>query len=148
MGQTIHHEALKNPEHCPVRALAQQVHYILSHGGTSSSLLCTYFNQKGEEKTVTSQDMIKAVRTATKLLSLEGVGISSDLVGSHSLRAGGAMAMKLNGESDTTIMKFGRWRSTTFLMYIHSQIAHLSAGVSNRMSQQLPFTNIAAIEAA
>ena len=147
MGQTVHHESVPDIEHCPIKALASQVYSILSTGGTAESLLCTYFDDDGEEQAVTSQDMVHAVRTATKLLNMEGVGICPDLVGSHSLRAGGAMAMKLHGESDTTIMKFGRWRSTTFLMYIHSQIAHLSAGVSQRMSQHIPFTNIAAIEA-
>ena len=146
MGQTIHHEALSSSSHCPVKALARQVNYILSAGGTTESLLCTYFTDTGEEEAVTSKDMITAVRSATKLLNLDGVGICPDLVGSHSLRAGGAMAMKLHGETDTTIMKFGRWRSTTFLMYIHSQIAHLSAGISERMSRPVPFTNIAAIE--
>lgn len=146
MGQTIHQEAISDMDHCPVRALARQVHAIFAAGGTTQSLLCTYFTEAGEEQAVTSQDMIMAVRSATKLLNLEGVGICPDLVGSHSLRAGGAMAMKLHGESDTTIMKFGRWRSATFLMYIHNQIAHLSEGVSQRMSQEVPFTNIAAIE--
>ena len=56
------------------------------------------------------------------------------------------MAMKLNGASDTTIMKQGRWRSLTFLQYIHNQIAHLSKDLSAQMSTNLPFQNIAAIE--
>jgi hypothetical protein len=69
------------------------------------------------------------------------------LISLHSFRAGGAMALKLIGHSDTTIMKFGQWKSLTFLQYIHNQIAHISAGVSQSMSTELKFTNIAAIEA-
>jgi len=52
------------------------------------------------------------------------------VVGVHSLRAGGAMALKLNDYSDTTIQKLGHWSSLTFLQYIHNQIAHLSSGIA------------------
>ena len=58
------------------------------------------------------------------------------------------MALKLHGKSDTAIQKVGRWSSETFLQYIHNQIAHLSADLLECMSASLPFTNIAAIEAA
>jgi hypothetical protein len=84
----------------------------------------------------------------TALLKLHRSGINPVLVGVHSLRAGGAMALKLTGESDTTIMKQGRWTSLTFLQYIHNQIAHLSADLSSKMSVVLNFSNIACIEEA
>ena len=54
--------------------------------------------------------------------------------------------MKLNGTSDTNIMKQGRWQSLTFLQYIHNQISHLSMDLSAQMSTKLTFQNIAAIE--
>ena len=56
------------------------------------------------------------------------------------------MALKLHGYDDTTIMTMGRWTSLTFLQYIHTQIAHLSADISKKMSIELPFVNVAAIE--
>ena len=62
-------------------------------------------------------------------------GITPNDVYSHSLRAGGAMALKLNGISDTTIKKAGRWTSMAFLQYIHNQIGHLSAGLSQAMKK-------------
>ena len=65
------------------------------------------------------------------------------MVGAHSLRAGGAMAMKLNGVDTETIMKHGHWTGLTFMMYIHNQIAHLSTDLSAKMSKELPFVNIA-----
>jgi integrase len=83
-----------------------------------------------------------AVKAATKALKLHLSGFSADLVSSHSLRAGGAMAMKLNGEDRDTIRKQGRWSSDTFLMYIHEQIAAFSAGISKRMSRHIPFLNL------
>ena len=56
------------------------------------------------------------------------------------------MALKLNVYDDITIQKFGRWTSTTFLQYVHTQIAHLSKGVAISMSQPLPFLNVGLIE--
>ena len=72
-------------------------------------------------------------------------GITPNDVGSHSLRVGGAMALKLNGISDTTIKKAGRWTSMAFLQYIHNQIGHLSAGLSQAMKKG-PFRNIAGMQ--
>lgn len=56
------------------------------------------------------------------------------------------MALKLHGYNDTTIMKMGRWTSLTFLMYIHTQIAHLGKDISKDMAKELPFLNIACID--
>ena len=56
------------------------------------------------------------------------------------------MALKLHGFDDTTIMKMGRWTSLTFLVYIHNQIAHLGKDISKKMSEELPFVNIACID--
>ena len=90
--------------------------------------------------------MILHIRAAVTTLNLHTGGIDPYLVGVHSLRAGGAMAMKLHGFNDTTIMKTGRWTSLTFLQYIHNQIAHLSKDLSKKMGMHIKFTNIAAIE--
>ena len=90
--------------------------------------------------------MMVHIRKAATRLNLEQSGLDNDLIGVHSLRAGGAMALKLQGEADTTIMKMGRWTSLTFLQYIHNQIAHLSKDISQKMSKPLQFQNIAAIE--
>jgi hypothetical protein len=147
MGGTIHQEALDNNPDCPIQALARRVHHILSNGGTDENLLCDVI-KNDKLISVQSKDIIKMVRTSTKLLNLGKQAIDPDLVGAHSLRAGGAMALKLNGYDDTVIMKMGRWQSITFLQYIHNQIAHLSKDVSKKMSMKLPFVNIAAIEQA
>ena len=80
-----------------------------------------------------------------KKLKLKKQAIDPDLVGAHSLHAGGAMALKLHGYSYTTIMKMGRWTSLNFLQYTHNQIAHLSKDISKKMSMPLPFVNVAAI---
>ena len=90
--------------------------------------------------------MLTHVQHAVHDLNLAQSGINPDLIGVHTLRAGGAMALKLQGASDTTIMKIGRWTSLTFLQYIHNQIAHLNKNISLQMSGKITFQNIAAIE--
>jgi hypothetical protein len=52
------------------------------------------------------------------------------------------MAMKLNGVDAETIKKVGRWTSSTFLIYIHSQIAALNAGLAQRMVNPIYFQNV------
>ena len=54
------------------------------------------------------------------------------------------MAMCLNGVNAIVIKKQGRWSSNTFLQYIHEQIGAFTAGVATRMSQFIPYTNMAA----
>jgi hypothetical protein len=145
MGQTIHQEATGTAE-CPIQALAHRVHHILSSpNGSKDNYICDYYT-KDEWSSITSGDIVKLVKASTRQLQLENQAIDPDMVGSHSLRAGGAMALKLHGYDDTTIMKMGRWSGLTFLQYIHNQIAHLSKDVSKRMSIPLPFLNISAIE--
>ena len=151
MGETINHHAIKDNPLCPVKALARRVHHILSNDGTTKTLLCavkinTPIQTQSHWYNITSSDMLTNLRSAITALSLHKGGIDPDLVGVHSLRAAGAMALKLAGISDTTIMKMGRWTSLTFLQYIHNQIAHLSKDLSLKMSTKLEFTNIAAIE--
>ena len=146
MGETIHHETVKNAPHGPVQALARRVHHIISNGGTENNLLCDYISEDGIWTPVTASDMRTTLRQVVTDMKLDSKGIDADLIGVHSLRAGGAMAMKLHGLDDTTIMKQGRWTSLTFLMYIHTQIAHLGKDISKKMNTSLPFLNIAKIE--
>ena len=142
-GQQIHREALKTQNiTCPVVALAQRVHHILNNGGNESSLLCDFF-VNGKQHHVTSYIMRKTIKATVTALNLKEQGITANDVGTHSFRAGGAMALKLAGCDDTTIMTMGRWSGMTFLEYIHTQIGHLSAGITDKMSQHVPFLNVA-----
>ena len=146
MGQVIHQQATGNASDCPVQAVARRVHHILSNGGSSNNCICDYRATKTEWRDVQPAQIRAALNNAVIALDLKSSGMDITLISLHSFRAGGAMALKLNGHNDTTIMKFGRWKSLTFLQYIHNQIAHISSGVSKSMSTELKFTNIAAIE--
>ena len=144
MGDTIHQEALtKGQAHCPIRALARRVHHILSHGGTQDSLICAYKDNNNKWDHISAQTMVHTVRYHVSMHNLSHPHIDLGIVGAHSLRAGGAMALKLNGANDTTIMKMGRWSGLTFLMYIHTQIGNLSRGITTQMDTEIPFVNIA-----
>ena len=142
MGECIHHEAVKDTIFGPTQALARRVFHILSNGGTEESLICEYKTSVGDWDCIQSSDIVQHVRCTSRVLGLDKQGIDQDLIGAHSLRAGGAMALKLQGVADTIIMKHGRWSGLTFLMYIHNQIAHLSCELSEKMSRDMPFVNI------
>jgi hypothetical protein len=74
-------------------------------------------------------------------MQLHRQGIPADLISSHSLRAGGATALHLNGFDSKTIQILGRWSSDTFLTYIHHQIAAFSHGLSTSMATNIHFHN-------
>jgi hypothetical protein len=63
-------------------------------------------------------------------------------IGPHSLRASGAMQLKLNGVSDSMIQKMGRWSSNTWLQYLHGQISCLTRGLSARMATPVLYFNV------
>ena len=130
---------------CPMKSLACLIHTILQDGGTIDTLLYKYECSKTWDH-VKSADMIAVVSIYTKHLKLYQQGIYPDLVGSHSLQAGVAMALKLHGYDDTTIKTIFWWTSSTFLQYIQNQIAHIPKDVSKHKSITLPFINIAAVE--
>ena len=68
--------------------------------------------------------------------------MSIDLIDTHSLRGGGAMALHLNGYLDRQIMKMGRWRSNTFMEYICEHLDKFSEGMSKAMAKRFQFVNV------
>ena len=76
------------------------------------------------------RDITTMVRLAAVDLKLAERGFPLSRVGSHSLRAGGAVALAVNGASRDMIKKIGRWSSDTFLMYIHEQIRQQRVSLS------------------
>ena len=114
-------------------SLARRVYHILSNKWTEDNFICDVWRSKKWTE-VTSGDIVKVNRTATKPLKLKERGIYPNMIGVHSLQAGRAMSLKLMGYKDYTIRKFGLWTSDTWTMYIQSQIAKLLEGVAQKMS--------------
>jgi hypothetical protein len=52
------------------------------------------------------------------------------------------MALYLNEVSEKQICLIGRWKSKTWMTYIHTQIAAVSAGLSRLMARPVVFHNI------
>jgi hypothetical protein len=138
-GETNHHHALPGTVICPVCALARRVAAVMSAVNDQATPISFLGMPAGPSSHATAAMIRKTVRYAVTGLGLHRQGIRAQDVGSHSLRAGGAMAMKLNGCDLITIMKNGRWTSLTFLTYIHNQIAHLGANITGRMANPVPF---------
>ena len=89
MGETITHETVQDEIHSPITAVARRVHHILSNGGTEQNLLSDYLNKAGVWNTITASQMRHGVCSRVKILKLDKNGIDPDLVGVHSLQAGG-----------------------------------------------------------
>jgi hypothetical protein len=142
-GSRISHTTSGTPA-CPVRALARRVSYIMSHPEcTEESIISTYYSTRTRSaRPLQASDINTMIKTAVCLLGLDKKGFPPASISSHSLRAGGAMAMHLNNIDRDKIRKQGRWSSDTFLMYIHEQISAFSAGLAMQMSTQIGWHNI------
>jgi len=138
-GAVIHHDAFGGPV-CPIAALARRIANLRQR--PPSTNLDTVFHPSGRVTRVTDRDIGMAVRWGAVSDGLLLRGYTIERISSHSLRAGGAMALKLSGSSDSTIMRVGRWTSLTYLTYIHTQIGALTAGVAKLMSTAFTFQNV------
>jgi hypothetical protein len=75
---------------------------------------------------------VQLAAVATGLTPDRGYDIKC--IGSHSIRASGAMSLKRNGVDDTLIQLLGRWSSDTFKKHIRPQISNLTEGLAEIMS--------------
>jgi hypothetical protein len=108
-GATIHHTACPG-WFCPVKALARQVSSISSQGCPITTPLS--FVQPGLH--VVASNVTDLVHHAARDTDLVAQGYDLKRVSTHSLRASGAMALKLQGVDDSLIMRIGRWTGLTF----------------------------------
>jgi len=92
---------------------------------------------------VQSQDIVKAVQDAIPTMHHNTCHFDTAHIGSHSLQAGGAMAMFLNNFTVVQMQHLSQWTSTTFLDYIHGQLDATTAGIVQTMSCPIPFLNMA-----
>jgi hypothetical protein len=124
----------------PVQAIARRLHHLQgTHPHTPISTV-RYDNQPPRQ--VRAQDIRSTIRLAAAKTNLPSCGYDLRRIGSHSIRASGALALELAGYSSTLIQTIGRWSSRTYLKYIHPQIDRLTIGVSQRMAVPRSFRNI------
>ena len=138
-GETVYQHALGGRNCCPLAALTRRVSNIMVITGDQEQPISRIATQELPAGHVTAKMIREKVRGAVAVLRLRRQGIKTDDVGSHSLQADCAMAMKLNGCNLITIMKSGQWTRLTFLTYIHNQSTHLGVNVYARMANPVPF---------
>jgi len=140
-GQIISHHAI-SIDGCPVKAVAVRNCTLLVAKANLTTLICAYqLDPQAPFAYVSNDDILTAVQTAI-MHSQVTKGYDPEGVGSHSLRAGGAMALFQSGADATTIMKLGRWTSTAFMSYLHEQVDILSQGAANRMATEIAYVNL------
>ena len=137
-GSTVYHEAI-GTDICPVAALVRRVHHLETHSKDSKIPLGTVFKSKRKRGAVSDRDITTSVRWGALKDNLLAQGYSLDGVSSHSLRSGGAMALKLNGSNLETTMRVWRWTSLSYLTYIHTKILAVYSGLSAKMATQIVF---------
>ena len=140
-GQCIHHQCTGRHT-SPVKSLAHRIHHIMTNSNNNPTTPISAYYINGTCHHVFSSHINRAVKFAAAAIGLPAQGFRLNDVSSHSLRAGGAMALKLHGYDRDTIKKIGRWSSDTFLTYIHEQIGAFSAGIAARMAIPIPFYNV------
>jgi hypothetical protein len=92
------------------------------------------FTENNRLQRITAAEIRSGIQIAAANDNLVAQGYTLDRIGTHSLRSGGAMHLKLAGYDHDIIKKLGRWSSDTYLLYIQTQIGQLTAGVAQRMA--------------
>jgi hypothetical protein len=135
----LHHDRVAD-DLCPVKALARRFASArAASGGRPNALICQY----GPNNQVVARHVSQVLERAAIRTSIWLEGFALNRIGTHSIRASGAMQLFLNGVSEAQIKKIGRWKSATWLSYIHSQISAVSEGLSRRMVRPVVYYNIA-----
>ena len=141
-NETVTQERTDDPILCPVKSFAKRIHQIRSHKNTTSSTPINTVKINGRLYQISSKDNINFLRKSVNSMDTKLLGFEAHEIGTHSIRSGGAMAMKLAGIDDTTIQLLGRWKSNSFLKYIRKQIAQFTSNISKRMLENQSFTHI------
>jgi hypothetical protein len=109
-------------EMCPVRVLAALVIRIRgyasvrNHGTKNVGINALALEHDGNGlEGISSKEVLKQLRDAAAAVGEKRLGFPVDRIGTHSIRAGAAMAMFLAGVPCETIQLIGRWRSRTFM---------------------------------
>jgi hypothetical protein len=141
-NQAIHHEA-QQCDTCPAKALIRRIKHIHSHTSKPNTIISTYFPHGSRTgKLMRGSGINCALKAAVTKLNMKQHRVQVAQISSHSLRAGGAMALHLNNVPTHTIRKMVRWSSDTFLDYIQYLIAVFSRGLSTAMGKNILFHNI------
>jgi hypothetical protein len=136
----LHHYSSGVPGFDPVQSAARLV-LAIRHLPPNTPL-GTFVDDRGKQRQASADDIRTAIRIGAVGDNLTSYGYKLAQIGSHSLRSGGAVHLKLAGYDDDMVKKLGRWSSNTYLRYIQSQIGQLTTGVATNMARILRFHNV------
>jgi len=94
-GTLVDRRAMKG-EYYPVKVMVRRYVHLRDNSVKLDDIISGYYDHRGEGY-ITDEDMRVALRRAVLLLVLAKCGILASRVGTHLLRAGGAMALKFVG---------------------------------------------------
>ena len=142
MDEPINQYRSGDPELCPVQHWANVVRRLRSYPNYNDKWpVYTYFDGT-KFSDLSSKEFINDIRAIVDTIGRDILGFTSESVGTHSNRSGGAMMMYLAKNPPYTIMMIGRWSSNAFLKYIEKQVLEFSKGVSQKMLLYNTFYNI------
>jgi hypothetical protein len=105
-------------------------------------IIYTHFGpRRSASFTLNASQIAITLKHVINTLHFHRQDISTELISSHSLLAGGTTALCINGLDVKTIQILGRWSSDSFLAYIHHQIIAFSLGLLRPKAANAPFHN-------
>ena len=118
-NQSVHMWSTKDKVLNPVLAWGKTILRLWSTIPDASldTKVCSIFS-KGKLSNVTSNVIRSHLRAAVDVIGEGVLGFTSEAIGLHSIRSGGAMSMFLSGVHEIVIKHIGRWSSEAFLEYI------------------------------
>jgi hypothetical protein len=128
----LHHTSSLDANVDPVKSAAILIHAVRNLPDTTP--IGSFVDDLAQLQHITSHEIRGAIQIGATHTNLAAHGYTLSRIGSHSIRSGGAMHLKLAGYDNDIIQKLGRWSSNTYLHYIQTQIGQLTAGVAQRMA--------------
>ena len=140
-NQTLFHDASDDPLMCPVKAAAHLL-YLLRGLPTSSPIGTVNDGSTSPRDRIRASEIRGMIRLGAVEDRLDAAGYDLRRIGSHSLRSGGAVRLKLAGADDSLIQSLGRWSGDTFKRYIQPYIGPITRGWAARMRVPLRYWNV------
>jgi len=141
-NETICQDSTNDPILCPVKSWASIVTRIYNYKGSTKDTPVNIVQHRDKLYKISSKDSINFLRKTVRSMKEANLGFEANEIGTHSIRSGGAMSMKLSDISESTIRLIGRWRSDSFLRYIRTQVKEFSINISRRMNENEHFSHI------
>jgi hypothetical protein len=101
-NETMHQLAAEHPILCPVLQWAAIIQWILAYPGCDENSLVSTVLMKDQQKLVTSPFLAIQLQAAAKRIGKYVLGFSHLGISTHSIGLGGAMAMYLVGECQSS----------------------------------------------